>query len=91
MTVRVKRACEGLSNLGSDFVASLLFGQKSGLSLIHHYKLEHLCGTANERPLYYQKLSYRCKMSRGSRDTTQGILKSSMRDNYSEHGVEEVS
>ena len=30
-------------------------------------------------------------MSRGSRDAKQGILKTSMRDNYSEHGVEEVS
>ena len=30
-------------------------------------------------------------MSRGSRDPVTGILKGSMRDNYSEHGVEEVS
>ena len=30
-------------------------------------------------------------MSRGSRDPTKGILKSSMRENYSEHGVDEVS
>ena len=29
-------------------------------------------------------------MSRGDREITQGILKHSMRDNYSEHGVEEV-
>lgn len=29
-------------------------------------------------------------MSRGNREATQGILKHSMRDNYSEHGVEEV-
>ena len=30
-------------------------------------------------------------MSRGNRDAAAGILKSSMRDNYSEHGVDEAS
>ena len=29
-------------------------------------------------------------MSRGKRDAASGILKSSMRDNYTEHGVDEV-
>ena len=30
-------------------------------------------------------------MSRGNRDAASGILKSSMRDNYTEHGVDEAS
>lgn len=30
-------------------------------------------------------------MTRGNRDVAFGILKSSMRDNYTEHGVDEVN